>query len=280
MHGSTKLLVNSYIKNPTNSLGLSGPSKSGKLKIAKYLCSAVLDIEPNEFDFKVSIIGNAEEEGIDAIRELKKELAIKPLTKNGGYGRAVIFKDFHKMSVPAQNSILKLLEEPPESTILILLVDTKNSVLPTIVSRLQWVEVKPIDIKSLKKEYGQYDETLINQSYLLSGGYLVNFEEILQDEESAIKLAVEDVKRILKLKKYERIAGLDSILNNQKYGQEEFLRALQKIYHSLVRKEISGGSNGQTKLLYSLDQINKAKEALTKYNPNPKLIFTNLFYKI
>lgn len=279
MNPSTKLLVNSFIKNSVNSIGFKGPKNSGKFQIAKYLSSKTLKITSKEFDFNVEIIDCANQSGIDDIRDLKKKLAIKPAAKKDGFSRAVILQDFHKISIPAQNSILKLLEEPPLDTILILLVDTKGSILPTIVSRLQWVDVLPLDLKTLEKNYSQFDSSSVKQAYLLSDGYLIDFEKILKKEKSSIKLAVDDVKKILKLNKTERISNIDAILDNQDYSPEEFLTALQKIYSALMRREIDKDTKLQNKVLAGLDQINKTKESL-KYNANSKLIFTNLFYKI
>lgn len=279
MNRSTELLVSSFIKNPVSSLGLSGPDNSAKLKVAKYLCRETLKIKPNEFDFLVSVI-NGNDGSIDDIRDVKKKLSIKHLAREGAFGGAIIFEDFHKMSIPAQNSALKLIEEPALGTLLILLSDSKTGVLPTISSRLYWIEVKPLAFKTLEKEYNQHDKGLISQAYILSGGHAGTFEEILLDENNSLKLAIEDAKKILKLKKYERISSLDLVLNAQSYSQAEFLTAMQKIYYILLRKDIKNGVNNKKKTLYGLDQINQAKEAIIKYNPNPKLIFTNLFYKI
>ncbi len=280
MHPSTKLLVDSLIRNPANSIGFNGPNNSGKLQIAEYMCRKILKLSGNEFDFKVDIFNSGEQSGIDDIRDLKKKLAIKAQTEQGGFGRAVIFEDFHKISIPAQNSILKLLEEPPNDTILILLVDTKKSILPTIVSRLQWVDVLPLDLKTLEKKYGsQYEMNEIKQAYLLSDGYIASFEDMLQGEKNTLKIAVKDVKEMLKLKRFERISKIESILNSHDYSPEDFLTALQKIYLTLLHKEIENGGKFQRRVLIGLDNINKTKESL-KYNSNQKLVFTNLFYKI
>ncbi len=184
------------------------------------------------------------------------------------------------MSIPAQNSILKLLEEPPEDTILILLVDTRKSVLPTIDSRLQWVDVLPLDQKTLEEKYGgQYDIAEIKQAYLLSGGYIAGFEGILKDEKNALKIAVSDVKKLLKMKRFERVSSLENVLNSHEYSLEEFLTAMQKIYLTLLHTEINNDGKLQYKILDGLERINKTKESL-KYNPNQKLVLTNLFFKI
>jgi len=49
--------------------------------------------------------------------------------------RIVYIPNADQMTIQAQNSILKLIEEPPERTIFILTVNKKNKLLPTILSR-------------------------------------------------------------------------------------------------------------------------------------------------
>lgn len=46
--------------------------------------------------------------------------------------------------VEAQNALLKILEEPPKNIVFILLVSSKNSLLPTIYSRLPYKNLKKV----------------------------------------------------------------------------------------------------------------------------------------
>jgi len=71
---------------------------------------------------------------IQEIRDLQKKLSLK--TYSNKYKIAVIY-DTHLISVPAQNAILKTLEEPTPKTILILTTLSEYLLLPTIVSRCQ-----------------------------------------------------------------------------------------------------------------------------------------------
>ena len=50
--------------------------------------------------------------------------------------------NFHLSSIPAQNSFLKLLEEPPSNVQFVLTTDNKNNLLPTIVSRTKIVKLQ------------------------------------------------------------------------------------------------------------------------------------------
>src|SRR5690606_21573419 len=136
---------------------------------AEYICKNTLNPSESRLDFRIEIIDGVDRSGIDDIRSIKSTLAIK--AGGEGFNRAVILKDFHKISIPAQNSILKLLEEPPEDTLLIVLTNSKNGILPTVASRLHWIDVLPLKYDLLEKNYNTHDTTLLKQAYLLSDGY-------------------------------------------------------------------------------------------------------------
>lgn len=78
---------------------------------------------------------------IDQIREIKKEMSYRPY--EGRY-RVWILEDCDKMTEQAANSTLKVLEEPQERSVFILLTSNVLSLLPTIVSRCQVVRFNPV----------------------------------------------------------------------------------------------------------------------------------------
>ena len=55
--------------------------------------------------------------------------------------RIYYLENFHLSSIPAQNSFLKLLEEPPSKVQFVLTTDNKNNLLPTIVSRVKIIKL-------------------------------------------------------------------------------------------------------------------------------------------
>jgi len=71
--------------------------------------------------------------GIDAAREVKTFLWQKP---NTSARRTLIIDNAELLTTEAQNALLKITEEPPASSLLILITSDIESVLPTIVSRL------------------------------------------------------------------------------------------------------------------------------------------------
>lgn len=83
------------------------------------------------------ILASTKEYSIDDIKNLIKETKIfNPKT------RIYYLENFHNSSVPAQNSFLKLLEEPPSNVQFVLTTDNKNSLLPTIVSRVKIIKLQ------------------------------------------------------------------------------------------------------------------------------------------
>lgn len=83
---------------------------------------------------------------IDEIRALCAQLALKPFEPGR---RVVIISDAQAMNPEAGNALLKMLEEPPEQTILILTAQQPSDLLPTIVSRCQQIRFQPISKQGL-----------------------------------------------------------------------------------------------------------------------------------
>jgi len=83
---------------------------------------------------------------ISQVRELCEILAFKPYEARI---RTVIISDAQTMNKAAGNALLKLLEEPPERTILILTSTEKSDIIPTIASRCQHIRFNPLSRKKL-----------------------------------------------------------------------------------------------------------------------------------
>jgi DNA polymerase-3 subunit delta' len=85
---------------------------------------------------------------IAQIRDLRSTLAMKPYEAGT---RIAILHDAQSMNPPAGNALLKILEEPPEQTVLVLLATQTQDLLPTIVSRCQQIRFNPITGAYLEK---------------------------------------------------------------------------------------------------------------------------------
>jgi DNA polymerase-3 subunit delta' len=80
---------------------------------------------------------------IDQIRELQREAALAPVE-----GRAKVFllREVDRANLPAANALLKTLEEPPAQVVLLLTSTRPHALLPTIVSRCQTLQLRPLPL--------------------------------------------------------------------------------------------------------------------------------------
>lgn len=109
--------------------------------------------------------------GVDEIRnQINDDIDIKPYSSRY---KIYIIADSEKMTVQAQNALLKTIEEPPEYAIIILLTTNADMFLPTILSRCVLLNIRPVKEETIKNqlmsEYGisNYEA---NVAAVFSGG--------------------------------------------------------------------------------------------------------------
>lgn len=80
--------------------------------------------------------------GVDDIRtQINGDVAIKPYR---GPKKVYIMNEGEKMTVQAQNALLKTLEEPPEYAVILILTTNLETLLPTVLSRCVVLNMKPV----------------------------------------------------------------------------------------------------------------------------------------
>lgn len=80
---------------------------------------------------------------VGQIRELQRQMMYRPME---GSHRVVIIDQAHELNPQAANALLKILEEPPEGNVLVLVARSEASLLPTIVSRCQRLQFGPLGV--------------------------------------------------------------------------------------------------------------------------------------
>ncbi len=98
---------------------------------------------------------------IDDVRRVVTFMQLKPSQDNGW--RVVLIDNADRMNQTAQNALLKILEEPPPRTLLILVAHQAGTLLPTIRSRVQQIMFAPL----LDSDF---DVALARAGVRLSGG--------------------------------------------------------------------------------------------------------------
>ena len=95
---------------------------------------------------------------IEQIRYLQKKIQEKPIISNK---KVYIINDANKMTIEAQNCLLKTLEEPPEYSTIILIGNNESAFLNTIKSRCMIITFRPIE-DQLVKEYLEKNYQMMN----------------------------------------------------------------------------------------------------------------------
>ena len=87
--------------------------------------------------------------GVEDIRaQINNDIVIKPYSSPR---KVYIMNEGEKMTVQAQNALLKTLEEPPEYAVILILTANVDSLLPTILSRCVVLNMKPVPDNKVKK---------------------------------------------------------------------------------------------------------------------------------
>lgn len=179
------------------------------------------DIGSGDPDFKIVSPKTSEGESkiyIEDARALKSFFSLKPY--HGPYKIAVI-DDAHCLTTEAANALLKIIEEPPSFSVLILVTSMPGLLLPTIVSRCEKVEFLPVDGELIEKyiaenrKAAQEDKKFI---ITLAGGRIGLVDKLLESDNLAVaKKSIDDLRKLLSLGIYERMEYAKKIHEKESY---------------------------------------------------------------
>jgi DNA polymerase-3 subunit delta' len=207
------------------------------------------------------------------------------------------------MHGPTANKLLKLLEEPPEKTIFILLTSHAENLLATIVSRLQSLSIDLTDEKSLsdflQKSYN-VDEGRANEIAILSDGnigkaihFLIGNEMLSQNTEEFQNW----MRMCYKAKVVELSSWIDTANSWGREQQKGFLQyALHMVRESLIQnfahhsiKKVREEERiftekfapfiHQNNAVEIIEELELAHQHITR-NGNAKIIFMDLTLKM
>jgi DNA polymerase III delta prime subunit len=276
IHPLVKRQLQAVIANPPHALLIVGPEGAGKGTIATYIVSELLGTTPAG-EIHQAYFKRIEPTGtsipIEAIRDLQQFTRLRT-TGKGNIRRAVIIEQGHLLTTEAQNAFLKLLEEPPADTIIILTVVGEQALLPTIYSRAQQLQLRPPDLEAAASYFEKHDQAAIQKAYFMSSGQPGLMSALLNEEEHPLVASINDAKQLLTQSKYERLCRIDA-LAKQKEQLPQLLAALQRVCQAAL-KQASEKQSDIRKWHSMLKHIQRAQDALTR-NAQPKLLLTDLF---
>ena len=175
-------------KNFSHSYIFSGIKGVGKYTFAKDFAKCILEDSMMQDYYELGPDGKSIK--VAQIRELQNVINIKPIfSKKSVY----IIDDADLMTIEAQNSLLKTLEEPPEYAVIILIVHNERSVLSTVKSRCINIKFSKLSDKDIKKYFLKndlnFEDKNINVFKVLDGS-LNNIDLIKDDYDELLNLTV------------------------------------------------------------------------------------------
>ncbi len=199
------------------------------------VCTSCMQFKnENQPDFKII---STEESSIkvEEIRALEKDISIRPFS---GDRKIYIICGAEKMTVAAQNSFLKTLEEPPEYAVIILTTENKEKLLPTIVSRCQTVVFKPTSSSRIEKFLmAQFNESQEEASFIanFSNGVVGRAVKLTQSEKFKM-LRDETIKAIdtTVMQSKEKIFTTREFFDKNKDDIEEILDMMLFYFRDVV----------------------------------------------
>lgn len=204
--------------------------------------------------------------GRDESKQILKKLNLKSFESD--YKIMIIWLP-EKMNQVAANSLLKMLEEPPENTIFIMVSESTREIIPTILSRVQLVKIPKIRNEELKNalidKFQLTNERTENLVHLSNGNYQKALDLINTNEETAYFL---DNFKIMARASYSgkihsMLAFVDEISQIGREQQKRFLDYALKI----VRENFISNFKHE-EMVYMSDEERKFSEGFHPFINN------------
>ncbi|MCY6370266.1 DNA polymerase III subunit delta' [Clostridium ganghwense] len=246
-----------------------GEDGIGKSLIAKEIALKLLGKHKNRNYVDIiewSTQKNKQSIGVNEVRDIIKEVNKKPYE---GDKKVIIIYESHKMTVEAQNALLKTIEEPPKGVTLILLSESLELILETIRSRCQIHKLKRLNLRQIEeyiiREYPELDEEKTKAVIAFSDGIPGRCKLFLEDS-SFNEIRDISIQILLELSKKEKniVKKYESFF--YKYGKQwdEVLTCfIAYIRDIMIYKE-----TGRQEFVINNDKFDNIKELSNMYSFN------------
>lgn len=221
---------------------ISGEDGIGKSILAEILGKLILNGDLNrEYVDIINYKPSKASFGVDDVREIIDEVNKKPFE---GDKKVIIIHQGNKLTIQAQNALLKTIEEPPTEVYIIILCESLELILDTIKSRCEIYKLTPLTKDELYKYIAikgyDYSEEEKSSAIAFSEGIPGRIDRYFSDTELQ-ELRDKIVYLLLQLtnNEIEAILEKEEQLVSYKQNKEEVINVLSSFIRDiLVNKEV------------------------------------------
>ena len=262
---------------------ISGPEGSGKHTLAQLLAAAILCkgqsrpcrscsacrrvLGAGHPDFITVDDPEKKTVPVDLVRQARADMYIRP---NEADHKIYLFPRAQDMQDPSQNALLKILEEPPEYGVFILLTTNAEKMLPTIRSRCTELSLRSLPEAvmqpALRERFPNASQDLITAAVSRSAGFLGQAISLL---ESGAELPPQTESFLRAYASRNTYGLVETLVPMEKLKRDQLIPILQQwhdclegalVYRSGVRvvtpmaAELSTGRSA-TELMQAIGQL-------------------------
>jgi len=270
----------------------SGPENVGKFTIAKLFAESIIkgsnlintDVNGNNNNLDLIIVEPEKEKKkgvikerdikIEQVREARKNLLLFPY--QGKY-KVLIINNAHKMNDTAQNSLLKILEEPNSTSVIVLVTHNHLMILPTLRSRCQRINFSLVSEDKIKEVLKEKKVRNIDELSSLSMGRPGMSVILSEDEEefSMRRRTLADLRKLPSLNINQRLNMAEELSKNivqavKKLELWIWIMRLEELEKAESQSFSKGGNFNR------IEMIEKSLAVLQQTNANSRLVLENL----
>jgi len=260
-------------------------------------CASCLKIDHGNHPDVVTIKADGQFIRIKEIRELQEQMKFKPVE---GGKRIFIILDADKMNIVSANALLKTLEEPSASNILILTTSRPHLLPMTILSRCQHLRFNPLRQKTIASYLQEKLSMDPKASYLVSlssGGSIGRAQALRDDSYLIMRDAILDIMSKIKAKDPLKLLSVANDFGQERQEIIEVLSILMSGYRDVLVYKETGDTDrvinqdhmdiiksfaecisGQD-ILNSIKALERASHAINQ-NANKQLTLETMMFKL
>lgn len=249
--------------NPFHAYIISGPDGSGKTLAARLLSSALVCTSEEALrpcgrclacrktdhgthpDVRVLEMEGKESFLVSQSRELRAEASRLP---NEGRHKVFILPDAQHMNEAASNALLKILEEPPEYAVMILIAENPASLPETVRSRCVELRLRPVNeseaLPVLRELFPEEPDSALSAAFRASEGLIGRAADRLAGREGNCEIAAEAAAAIFSR---DELGLLIALMSLERAGKEEIRRELCALSRTLASAAVTEKACALTK---------------------------------